>query len=236
MSTSDSTAFTLTANQIIEQAFHKLGKASEGEAMSARMYQDGRDALNLLIKTWGAREHLWTLTERSLSLVADQAAYVLTPKPMRIMSVRRRQTTSGYAHDTEMYEMARSTYFNQPTKTSSPSTPVAWYFDPQRTTGTLYLWPAPVAGILPDCTLQITEMRKLEDILASGDEADLPQEWLETLVWNLADRLETEYPVNDTRLAVKIERRAAQLLADLQSFDTEMASIYMQPEYDPWMP
>ncbi len=116
----------MTSAEIISKAFHILGKASEGEALTARMASDGQSSLNLLIKTLGASSHLWTTEEGELTLVAGTEAYVISPKPMRIISARRHQ--SGI--DTPMNEMARSTYFDQPNKTASPSTPVSFYYDP----------------------------------------------------------------------------------------------------------
>jgi hypothetical protein len=64
--TSGSTDFTLDTNQIIDKAFHRLGKASEGEAMSARMYEDGRSSLNLILKSkLSISDRLFLRTERS---------------------------------------------------------------------------------------------------------------------------------------------------------------------------
>jgi hypothetical protein len=226
MSTSGSVDYNLTASEIVEKAFHILGKASEGEALTARMASDGLSSLNLLIKTWGAQKHLWTLTEGTVTLVTGQAAYVLTPKPMRVMSVRRR--TDGI--DTPMNEMARQTYFDQPNKTENPSTPVSFYYDPQRATGTLYLWPAPDANAVSTFTIHTTFLRRMDDMDAAGNDLDMPQEWLQAVVWNLANELETEYPVNDARLAAKIERKAEILYANLKGWDNEPASIYLQPD------
>jgi hypothetical protein len=234
MTTSGSISYNLNANQLIDKAFHILGKASEGESMTARMYEDGRSSLNLLIKTWGTRDRLFTRTERSVTLVANTAAYVLTPKPGRVLSVRRRYTYGSHVSDIPLYEMSREEYFSQPTKTTSPSTPTSWYYDPQTTTGTLYVWPAPATAVVSANTLQVTYTRRIEDMVTSADDLDMPQEWIQAVVWNLANDLETEYPVNDTRLALKIERRAAQLLAELESWDTEPSSIFMQPEYRPY--
>jgi hypothetical protein len=227
MTTSGSISFGLNASQIVEKAFHILGKASEGEALSARMYTDGLSSLNLFLKTLNTIQHLWTKTERTLTLVDSTAAYDLTPKPGRVLSVRR----SYAGTEVPLYPMAREQYFDQPNKTLSPSTPVSWYYDPQATTGTLYLWPAPSASVASLFTLNITYLRRIEDMVASNDALDMPQEWLQAIVWNLANDLETEYPVNDGRLAQKIERKAAILLAQLSSWDNEPASVYLQPEY-----
>lgn len=230
MSTSGSTNFTLVANDIIAKAFNRLGAASEGEAISARMYADGLQSLNLIVKAWGAREHLWLRTEASITLVASQASYALatlfSQKPMRVVEVRRR--TSNI--DTPLTEYARQTYMEQPDKTTE-GMPIAFYYDPKLTTGALYIWPVASTAVAASTTLQLTYLRKIEDFDSSNNEADMPQEWLDALVWNLAEDLSTEYPP-EPRLAAKIERRAAESLAAIEAFDTEDASLFLQPEAD----
>lgn len=230
MSTSGTTSYSLTNLEIIEKAFHRLGKASEGESLTDRMYSDGKSSLNLILKRMGTNEHLWLKTERSVTLIASTASYALTPKPMRIISVRRRNTDSTI--DTPMAQISRQEYYDLPNKTTSPTIPVSWYYDPQLSTGTLYVWPAPSSTTADDYTLELTYLRKIEDMTNTGNDLDMPQEWLDAIVWQLADDLETEYPVNDTRLAEKIERKAAQSLSALESFDTELTSIYFEPEPD----
>jgi hypothetical protein len=226
MAVSGSTDFSLNANQIIDKAFHRLGKASEGESVSARMYEDGRSSLNLILKSkLSTSDRLFLRTERSLTLVAGTPSYVLTPKPMRVLSVRRRDSNGD---DTPLEDISREEYFDLPNKSTSPATPLSWYYDPQTTTGTLYLWPAPDSST--DYTLQITYLRPIDDIDASNDDLDMPQEWLDPVIWMLADDLETEYPVNDPRLAAKIERKAEQARQMLDYWDTEGSSLFMQPD------
>lgn len=227
MSTSGTNNFNMVASEIVEKAFHRLGKAAEGEALTARMLSDGMSSLNLLIKGVGANDHLWIRTEGTFSLVADQAEYPITPKPLRITSVRRRQN----GIDTPLNEMAHDTYFDQPNKTLSPSTPVSFYYDPQAYTGTLYLWPAPAASVISLYTMHYTYLRRMDDMVASNDDLDMPQEWLQPMIWALADDLETEYPVNDARLAQKVERKAAAWIAMIQGFDHEPASLFFQPDF-----
>ena len=232
MSVSGSIDFNMVANQIIRKAFQILGVAAEGESVSADMYARGLESLNLLIKTWSAQEHLWTRESQSLTLVAGQAPYVITPKPMRILSARRKNTASGY--ETPMTMWARQQYLDQPNKTTSLSTPVNFYYDPQRAIGTLYVWPAPSAQVAAAFTIEMEVLRRMDDMDASNNDADLPQEWLQALIWNLADDLITEYPVNDGNIASKIERKAAMLYADLKGWDNEPASIFLSPDVMPW--
>lgn len=229
MAVSGSTSFNLNAGQIIDKAFHRLGKASEGEAVSARMYEDGLSSLNLLLKSkLGTSDRLSLRTEGSLVLVANQEGYTLTnPFPLRIMSVRIRSSDDL---DVPLTELSRQEYFDLPNKTASPSIPVSWFFDPQQASGVLYVWPAPNTDAADEYSLITTYLRRIDDMLASNDGLDMPQEWLDPVIWLLADDLETEYPVNDPRLAMKIERKAAEAKQILDYWDTEGTSLFMQPD------
>lgn len=226
MAVSSSLGYNLTASQLVEGAFNTLGIGQEGEALTARMMADGMRGLNLLIKTWGAAEHLWTETEGTVAMVANQASYTITPKPLRVISVRRR--LNGI--DTPMYEMSRQEYFDQSNKTVSPSVPTSFYFDPQQATGVLYLWPAPSAQTVTQYTINMTYLRRMANMDNNTNDLDMPQEWLEAVMWNLAVRLMPQYPVNDPNLAQMIIGMAAQLYGQLKGWDTEPASIYLQPD------
>jgi hypothetical protein len=72
MTIAATTTFTMSVTQMITRAFNILGKGDEGEDISTRMYNDGLECMNLLVKTWQAQNHLWTRTEGSLALVAGQ--------------------------------------------------------------------------------------------------------------------------------------------------------------------
>lgn len=227
MPVSGSTDYTLNANQIVEKAFHRLGKASEGEAISARMYEDGRSSLNLILKSkLGTTDRLFLRTTGSVVLIANTASYTQAAA-LRMLSVRRRDDDDL---DTPMQELSRQEYEDLPNKTSSSSIPVAWYYDPQQASGTLYVWPAPSTTAAADNTLITTYTRRISDMDSSADSLDMPQEWLDPVVWLLADDLETEYPVNDQRLAAKIERKAIEAKQILDYFDTETTSVFMQPD------
>lgn len=228
MSTSGTVAYSLTATQLIQAAFGNLGIAQEGEGLTPRMYEDGLRALNLLIKTWGAHYRLWIMEEAELVLVANTPSYVITPKPLRIVAARYRLTSSSI--DVPMIEMSRQEYFDQPNKTTSPSIPVNFYYDPQTTTGTLYLWPCPSATAAAQYTVRYTYARRMESMVSTNNELDMPQEWQEAVVWNLSKRLASQYPVNDQSLMNLVLGMAGETYQALMQWDNEPASIFLQPE------
>lgn len=222
MSTSGSEDFTLVTNELIEEAFDLIGVGSEGEALTEDMYNRAKRSANLIIKTWGAMPHLWTRTTRSVTLLADSASYTLTPKPMRVVSVRRRITTGGL--DTPMNEMSAQEYDDTPNKSVS-SVPVSFYYDPQTTTGTLYVWPCPSVATAAQMTLQVTYLRRMQDFDESDDDPDFPQEWLQTFTAALAVELARKYAPSKV---IEAKAFADQLFAQLKGFDHEPASLFMQ--------
>lgn len=226
MSTSGSTDFNLVTNGLIDEAFDLCGIGSEGEAITADQYARAKRSLNLIIKAWGTQEHLWLRAERSLTMAASTNSYALTPKPMRVIEVRRRSTSGSI--DTPLTEWSRKQYLEQPNKTID-SVPVAFYYDPQSTTGTLYLWPRPSTATASDFTVRLTYLRRMDDFDGSSDDADLPQEWLQALTLTLAEALALKYAIKPD-LRREISDRAAIARAELNSWDTEPASLYMQPD------
>lgn len=220
MATSGSVDFSMDAREIITEAFRTAKIISPGETPTADEMDDGERKLNLLLKTWSAKEHLWIKSEGSKALIASTASYAITGA-RRMLSVRRR--TSNI--DTPMNELAREEYYDLPTKAGT-GTPVSWYFDPQRTTRTLYVWPTPTTAIAANTVLHFTYLRVIEDIDALENDPDLPQEWLEALIYSLAARLAQAY---GSDALSNVSAIAAGLLKDLSAQDQEPVSIYFQP-------
>jgi hypothetical protein len=78
MTTSNSAVFTMTALQVVEKAFAKIGVKTAEQALEAHEYQDGQDSLNLMIKAWGAQGlHLWSKDEGILFLDVGKTDYLL---------------------------------------------------------------------------------------------------------------------------------------------------------------
>lgn len=228
MSTSGVIGFEPTTSEFIAWGFSLLGVAQEGEALTPRMYQDGLRSLNGLIQTLSAFPHLWTAEEGSLTMAADTPSYIVSPRALRILECRYRNTQSQI--DVPMTMFSRQEYFDQPNKTTSPSIPVNFYFDPKVADGTLYLWPCPSATTATQFTIHYTYLKFIEVQTATNQTLDFPQQWAEAIAFNLARRLMTQYPVNDPNLANEVRAQAAEYWARLTAFDNEIASLYMQPE------
>ncbi len=145
----------------------------------------------------------------------------LIDRPLRIESIRRRGI-GGI--DIPLGEMSREDYYDLPNKSSS-STPVQYYYNPGRDTGTLLIWPTPL-GVTE--TLKLTYVRPIEDFDSTSNNADLPQEWLEPLKYQLALRLAPEFGVIPSQL---ITSMATGLMQNAMSWDIDPTSVYFQPAF-----
>lgn len=225
MATSGSVDWSLTSRQIISEALENIGAMPIGDTPGAEDAAKGLSVLNQMLKTWSTAARLWRLTEGSVTLVAATASYSV-PLAQRVTSVRRRTSSL----DTPLTDLDRKAYFNLSNKTSA-GVPNSYYFDPQRATRTLYVWPVPDATIAASTTLPYTYLRVIEDADALDNDPDLPQEWMETILYGLMARLTVPYrtALTNAPLAAEIKERAQILYAQLSAFDDEDASVFMQP-------
>lgn len=147
-------------------------------------------------------------------------------RPLEVRDCRWHHVTND--QDTPFADMiSRQEYFNLPNK-SSQGQSVQAYFDPQLTTGDMYLWPAPNTV---NAVVKFTFKEPIEDFDSSTNEPDFPQEWITALEWNLAAWMITDFGVVG-ETAQRIEVRADQLKKELDAWDEEDTSIFMSPGYD----
>lgn len=224
MSTSGSTNFSLNSRQIIDEALRLLGNLQEGDSPSTARASEALNALNMMLKTWGASGRLWLMTEGSLTLIAGQAAYSLAVGIRRVTSVRR--LTAGL--ETPLEPRSRQQYFDLPNKTST-GTPNSYYFDPQRSARTLYVWPTAETLVAANTTLPYTYVRFIEDCDSLDNDPDAPTEWLETIVYNLAVRLGPRYGAIDNKEFGEIKAHALGLYDLLPTLDQEDTSFFLSP-------
>lgn len=149
-------------------------------------------------------------------------------RPTRLLQARRRIFATDMAtfQDIPLTIQERPDYYDQPTK-FQPSTETMIYYDPQLISGILNLWMAPSTET--DLVL-FTFERPLEQFYELTNTADLPQEWLEALTYNLAYRLAPKYsfPLSE-RALLKVD--AKEKLDLVLGFDREYGSVFFQPDF-----
>jgi hypothetical protein len=144
-------------------------------------------------------------------------------QPFNVWSAQRRTESE---EDIPMNYLSFEEYQQQPSK-RAPSIPVSYNYDRQRDSAVIRLWPAPQTAKL---IILLTIYRKIQDYDVNSNTSDLPQEWEDAIVFNLAERLSFKYRKNTGDLYVSLAQKAASLLAVAQAFDDEPGSVYIQPD------
>lgn len=191
-------------------ALRKIGVVAVDESASADEIEVARRNLNRMIKGWQNKGMgLWLETSMSIP-VTTSAAHTLNPvRPLSIETVRFKRGSI----ETPMLRMSRDEYDHIPQKDST-GIPTQFFYDKQREAARLYVWP--LLGAVTSETLEISYTREFEDVVLT-DECDIPSEWYDAVVYNLAERLSDDYMVD----APKITARASQLLEEAIGFDRE---------------
>lgn len=215
---------TYTNRTLIGDALKKIGVVSIDEPIRAEMAEDALRALNRMLKAWQNRGYqLWTYSEQELTLTMA-ASYTLDPvRPVRIHGARL--VRDGI--ETPMWEMTRQEYMDLPLKTST-GVPTQYYYDRQREAALFYIWP--VLSVADGETIKISYERELEDQTDLDEVADVPGEWWEAVVYNLAARMADDYSIQDGVVGRVIGRAEDELQKALAA-DTEDSVFFFGPNY-----
>jgi hypothetical protein len=225
MTTSGITGLPLVAQDVIMFALRKLAVVPLGQLPPMSEMEPLLGDLNLMLKGWETTgPHLWTKTLGSVAITPLTQSYSLTAdNPLRLEEVRF-QYSDG--HQMPMTEMSRIQYNTLPVKNSQGYT-TQWYFDPQESSQTLYVWP-----ILANPTTELiayTFQRRCQMCLKLTDSVDIAQEWLLCVGYSFAEMCLPNYGI-DGEAAARIERTAQGLRDQARSFDRE-PFVQFLPQY-----
>lgn len=202
--------FNLTRNEIIESAFQVVGALALGETLSANQLNQGNKQLNSLIKRWQNRHvFLHTLQLQTQALTTGTASYVLGNEVESI--VQAYYTDNGYDQPVEIVSYRK--YLEIPDK-DVPGDPVLCAINYNPTTPTLFVYPVPTGSL----TLSYLAEMRLKDMDTASSNADLPQEYLDALIYGLAAKLCDRYgtPIAERQM---IKREAEALFQELKTAD-----------------
>jgi hypothetical protein len=141
-------------------------------------------------------------------------------RPLRVVSGRRFAYVNSL--DTPMIALSRIDYRNMPNKLAT-GTITQFFYDPRggaNTQGVINLWPTPSDSL---SAFKFTWYRPLQDITTQSQIPDLPTEWLNAIIWNLAAEISLEYDTPPQRLQM-IESRASRYLDLASGWDREIES------------
>jgi hypothetical protein len=223
---SGTTSLVLTARDVIQFALHKLAVMPIGADLDINEIQPALLELNVMLKDWQTKgPFLFCNTGAVQPLTSGTASYDLATNPLRIVECRYRNAAGT---DLFMVRFSRMQYETLPDK-SSVGTPTQYYFDPQADSGTLYVWPV-MAAVNGD-SIAYTYQRRFQVCTSLNNLIDVPEEWLGTVGYCLAERLIPNYGITG-ETAARVERSAATLARAAKAFDRP-AFVTFQPQYRP---
>jgi hypothetical protein len=236
-----STTFTITRDQVIQSALRKLGVLELGDTPDAATVANASLALNLFIKQMSTKGiKLWKINELVLPLVAGQSMYVIGPsstgtvdlntdKPLKVIQAWLRDTSTNPSTDDVQIQLLSKQEYNMLGSKFSTGTPNSIFMDIRNNTSNLYVYVTPDSYTQANKQLHFVVQQPLQDIMSAQSTPDFPNEWMNVLVWNLADQLAIEYspPVNKR---MEIAARAKQYKEELEDWDVESYSTFFMPD------
>ncbi len=241
MATSGSYNWTVTRNDIIEQALRKIGALGDHEAVTAdtNKLNVGIAAINPVLRHLTTKGMpLWAMTEVSVPFTAFTTStpvawgvgetIVSAFRPLKVVhAIRRDSTVSAAPIDTPM-TIAEKTFFQTLSSKSQTGTPLHVYHFPTAYSSALSVWPLPDSNAITNMTMRLWVQREYQDFDASSDEPDFPREWIEPFIYALAYHLAPNYglPPAD-RGQLRSDRDA--LIASAEGWGVEEGSFRIQP-------
>lgn len=243
-----SSTYTVTRDQIITSALRKLGVLELGSVPDADTISNASVSLNLFIKQMSTEGlKLWKNTELVIPLVANQTSYTLggasstlmydsqnlvvpiTDKPLKVIQGFYRNIQITPNIDIPVTLLSKQEY-NMLGSKYSTGTANSIFYDTKTTYGLLYVYLTPDTNAQTNLSLHLIAQMPLNDISTASSVPDFPNEWMNCLVWNLADQLAIEYgvPMNYRN---EISQRAQMYREQLGSWDVENTSTFFQPDF-----
>jgi len=229
--TTDTTAFNLDLNSLVEEAFERCG----AELRSGYDLKTARRSLNLLTIEWANRGlNMWTIEEGEIALVAGTASYNLPVDTIDLLEQVIRTGTSTTQTDISIPRISVSTYATIPNKNAKGRPIQVWI---QRKTGAtnstsvvqypkIYVWPTPDSGTT--YTFVYWRMRRMQDAGNGLNGQDIPFRFIPCLVAGLSYYLSMKIPGAEVRSAgLKMEYEQQWQMASEE--DREKAPVRFVP-------
>lgn len=218
MTTSGTTVFDLQIDDLVEEAFERLGmQMTNGKQLST-----ARRSLNLMFLEWANRGlNLWTIELATYNLVQGDTEISLPTDTVNVLSAVIRLTSQSPATDIIIERISRAEYLNVPDKTTQAQP--AQYYVQRTNVPKVFLYPTPDQAY----QLRYYRIRRIEDAGTYTNTADVNFRFLPCLTAGLAYYLSLKYvPERTVMMKQLYEEEFARAAAE----DRDTASAYFVPE------
>jgi hypothetical protein len=243
-----SSTYTISRDQIISLALRKLGVLEIGAVPDTDTIDNAAMSLNLIIKQFSIEGlKLWKNSELIIPLVTNQSTYILggststlmydslnptvaiTDRPLKVIQGFYRNNSVSPYIDIPVMVISKQEY-NVIGSKFSTGTANTIFYDTKKLNGVLYVYLTPDVNASTNMELHIITQLPLDDLSTALAIPDFPNEWMNCLVWNLADQLSLEYgvPMNSRQ---EIAMRAGTYKTLLTDWDVEAASTFFAPDF-----
>ena len=221
MATTNTHAFNLDLNLLVEEAFERCG----AELRTGYDLRTATRSLNLLTIEWANRGiNLWTVEEGSIALVAGTATYNLPATTIDLMSQVIRTGTGTTQSDIAITRVSNPTYASIPSKNDT-GRPIQIYLDRQAEIPTVTMWPIPNDA---SYTFVYWYLKRIDDAGTGVNTQHIPFRFLPCMVAGLAYYLSIKIPEAAPRIPMlKQEYEEQWLLASTE--DREKATLVISP-------
>lgn len=227
-----------TRDQIITDAFRKIGGLGDNEVATPEQIAAGASALHSLVL---ALAHMgmptWKMTRVQVPLnlfttmnpvvTIGPGQQVSTPTmPLKVHTATRNDGTSNVP----IFILGREHFFRLPVTTASGA-PVNCYYKPEKTHGLLQIWPATPDPYWTNHVLLLDIQCEFTTPANDTDTPDFPDYFEEAIIYNLAVRLAPEYGLAPTDRQM-LTADAKEILKNAIDFDYDVGSLFLRPTPD----
>ena len=204
----------MLVSKVVSLALKNSGVLGTGQTPGAEMTNTAFDTLNAMIGQWAAKRwlvyHLVNITHTCTGAVT----YTIGPSGDFNCAVRPTNIEAAFVSqnlntpqqiDTPLEILQSREDYNRIAMKQLVSLPYYLYYDNAFPLGTLYPWPAPNATLYG---LTVTIKMVLSQFAALTDDINLPAEYQEALIYNLAVRMRALYQMPADPVIVTLAKNA----------------------------
>jgi hypothetical protein len=240
MATSGNYSVTVSALDLMENAYLNIGAHALEQTLSGAKAKLGREGLNNIIKLWEGPPNfihrglkMWQRETGSLTMTAKNS-FSLKPSggdcdiqiPLEILTAVIRNTASS--SDVELNPLTLEEYQAISNK-SAVGTPLEYYYEKRLTEGLLYLDCIPSASVISSYTISFVYRQPLEVISSNANEFDIEPSYRIALEFALSRWLA---PKIGRKISSDIETQYVEALALMSTFQPYFTDDYYEKDRD----
>ena len=228
-----------TKEQIIIDAFRKIGIPGDGDVLTSYQMDVGISALDGVVKffvakhglpLWKTEDLVFTMDNFTDNMVTiGPTGTIVTSTPVvKIKGAWRVDLTDATKPLQVALQIKERERFNTIPNYLQSGPPVFVYPEYKSTVLNLYIWPVPDTYWDAGGSVKLTTLSELNVYSDDETELDIPAYWEDPIIYTLACRLAPEYGVSQSeRTALMLETK--ELVKDAEGFDSEVGSIFIRP-------